>query len=133
MSNVARAHRGLAFLFLAVGVIAFFLAGLGAFGEGFEPHQASGSLLVLLSLVLLILAAIGRKEAVKQSAALFGLMILQMVLAIAGEDVSVLGGLHPVNGLLILFVAHQTARALPLPFVGGSGPGAPHARTGTAV
>ena len=46
-------------------------------------------------------------------------MILQTVLAIVGEDVTVLGGLHPVNGLLILFVAHQTARALPLPFVGG--------------
>ena len=128
MSNVARAHRGLAFFFLAVGVIAFFLAGLGAFGEGFDAHRGSGSLLLLLSLVLLILAAIGRKEAVKQSAALFALMIVQMLLAIAGEDVSVLGGLHPVNGLLILFVAHQVARGLPLPFVGGGGPAAPRTR-----
>ena len=125
MSNVARAHRGLAFFFLAVGVIAFFLAGLGAFGEGFEAHRGSGSLLLLLSLVLLILAAVGRREAVKQSAALFGLMIVQMLLAITGEEVSsVLGGLHPVNGLLILFVAHQTAQALPLPFVGGGAGGA---------
>ena len=130
MSNVASAHRGLAFLFLAIGVIAFFLAGLGAFGEGFDAHRGSGSLLLLLSLVLLILAAVGRREAVKQSAALFGLMIVQMLLAIAGEDVSVLGGLHPVNGLLILFVAHQTARALPLPFVGGGEAGT---RTRTAV
>lgn len=117
MSNVASAHRGLAFLFLAIGVIAFFLAGSGAFGEGFDAHRVSGSLLLFLSLVLLILAAIGRREALVQSAVLFGLMILQSVLAIAGEDVAVLGGLHPVNGLLLLFVAHQAARALP--FVGG--------------
>ncbi len=84
MSTVARAHRGLAFFFLAIGVIAFFLAGLGAFGEGFDAHRVSGSLLLLLSLVLLVLAAIGRKEAVKQSAALFALMIVQMLLAVAG-------------------------------------------------
>lgn len=121
MSNVPSAHRGLAFLFLAIGVIAFFLAGLGAFGEGFDAHRVSGSLLLFLSLVLLILAAIGRREALVQSATLFGLMIVQSLLAIVGEDVSILGALHPVNGLLILFVAHQTARALPLPFVGGGG------------
>ena len=33
-----------------------------------------------------------------------------------------LGALHPVNGLLILFVAHQTARGLPLP-IGARGGG----------
>src|SRR3712207_203894 len=115
MTTLARIHRGLAFLFLAVGIVAFFLAGLGAFGaESFDAHRGSGSLLVPLSLILLILAAAGRREALPQSAALFGLMILQMVLAVAGEDVAFLGGLHPVNGLLVLFVAHQVARALPL-------------------
>jgi Family of unknown function (DUF6220) len=115
MSTVARIHRGLAFFFLLVAIVAFFLAGLAAFGaESFDAHRGSGSLLLLLSLILLILAAIGRREALTQSAVLFGLMVLQMVLAIAGEDVGVLGGLHPVNGLLILFVAHQTARGLPV-------------------
>ena len=116
MSSPAKAHQGLAFLFLAIGVLAFFLAGLGSFGEGFDAHRGSGSLLLLLSLVLLVVAFIGRREAVQQSAVLFGLMILQMLLAILGRDVSAFfGALHPVNGLLILFVAHQTARALPLP------------------
>jgi hypothetical membrane protein len=127
MSSVAKAHQGLAFLFLAVGVVAFFLAGLGAFGEGFEPHQDSGSLLVALSLILLILAAVGRRDALPQSAALFGLMILQMLLAVVGQDAPVLGALHPVNGLFILFVAHQTARALPLPF--GQRRSGPHSVT----
>jgi hypothetical membrane protein len=115
MSSTAKAHQGLAFLFLAIGIVAFFLAGLGAFGEGFDSHRVSGSVLLLLSLIILILAAVGRREALQQSAVLFGLMILQMVLAVLGEDVSsFFGALHPVNGLLILFVAHQTARGLPL-------------------
>ena len=115
MSTVARVHRGLAFFFLAVGVIAYFLAGMAAFGaSSFDAHRGSGSLLVLLSLILLILAAVGRREALTQSAVLFGLMLVQMVLAVAGEDVGVLGGLHPVNGLLILFVAHQAAQGLAL-------------------
>jgi hypothetical protein len=115
MSTVARIHRGLAFFFLAVGLVAFFLAGLGAFGaESFDAHRGSGSLMVLLSLILLILAAVGRREVLTQSGVLFGLMLVQMGLALAGEDVGVLGGLHPVNGLLVLFVAHQAARGLPL-------------------
>jgi hypothetical protein len=115
MSTVARIHRGLAFFFLAVGLVAFFLAGLGAFGaESFDAHRGSGSLMVLLSLILVILAAVGRREALTQSAVLFGLMLVQMGLALAGEDVGVLGGLHPVNGLVVLFVAHQAARGLPL-------------------
>jgi hypothetical protein len=115
MSTVARIHRGLAFFFLAVGLVGFFLAGLGAFGaESFDAHRGSGSLMVLLSLILLILAAVGRREVLTQSAVLFGLMLVQMGLALAGEDIGVLGGLHPVNGLLVLFVAHQVARGLPL-------------------
>ena len=124
MSSSAKAHQGLAFLTLAAGILAFFLAGLGAFGEGFDAHRGSGSLLLVLSLVLLILAFVGRREAVVQSAVLLGLMILQMLLAVLGtETSSFFGALHPVNGLLVLFVAHQTARALPLPFVGGGGHG----------
>jgi hypothetical protein len=116
MSSVAKAHRGLAFLFLAIGLVAFFLAGMGAFGEGFDAHRGSGSLLLGLSLILLVLAAIGRRDVLGQSAILFGLMIVQMLLSVAGENVSILGGLHPINGLLILFVAHQVARGLPLHF-----------------
>ncbi len=130
MSSSAKAHQGLAFLTLAVGIVAFFLAGLGAFGEGFDAHRGSGSLVILLSLIVLVLAFVGRREAVVQSAVLLGLAILQMLLAILGSEVSsFFGALHPINGLLILFVAHQTARALPLPFVGGGEHAAPRTRT----
>jgi hypothetical protein len=43
-------------------------------------------------------------------------MVLQMLLAVLGTEVSsFFGALHPLNALLILVVAHQAARALPLP------------------
>ena len=118
--NVASAHRGLAFLFLGLGVLQFFLAGLGVFGESIDPHRGAGLLMTLIALILVILAAVGRREAVQGSVILLVLMILQSVLAQVGDEVSVLGALHPVNGLLLLFVAHQVARGLPLP-VGGAG------------
>ena len=116
MNSVASAHRGLAFLFLLIGIVAFFLAGTGAFGASFDAHRVSGTVLTALSLVLVILAAVGRREALVQSAVLLGLMLVQNVLAVVGDEVEIIGGLHPINGLLILFVAHQTARGLPLPF-----------------
>ena len=115
--GVASFHRGLAFLFLGVAaLVQFFLAGLGAFGAtSFDAHAAVGSLLTLVALVLVILAAVGRRAALQASVVLLVLMIIQNVLGAAGDDVGVLGGLHPVNGLLILFMAHQAARALPVP------------------
>ena len=125
MSNVPRIHRSLAFLFLGLGVLQYFLAGLGVFGDGlgttdYDPHRIVGSLLTLLSLVLVVLAAIGRREALVTSAVLLGLMIVQTMLAVIGSDANVLAALHPLNGLLILFVAHQAARGLPLPVGGGT-------------
>ncbi len=127
MSSVAKAHRGLGFLFLTLAILQFFLAGLGVFGDGlgssdYDPHRIVGSLLTVVALVLLILAAVGRRPALPASAALFVLMLVQTVLGIAGsEGSSIIGALHPLNGLLILFVAHQAARGLALP-IGGRTP-----------
>jgi len=121
--TVPSIHRVLGFIFLGLGLVMFFLAGLGTFGESFDPHRAVGSAMSLIALILLILAAIGRREALVPSAVLFGLMILQTVLAIVGsESSSVIGALHPVNALIILFVAHQAARGLPLPIGAQRGP-----------
>ena len=119
--GVARTHRVLALLFLAGGVLQFFLAGLGAFGaSSFDTHAAVGTLLTIVALVVLILAAVGRREALQASAVLFALMIVQNILGAAGDDVGVLGGLHPVTGLLILGVAMLTAAGAPVR-LGGHG------------
>jgi hypothetical protein len=104
--GVARAHRLLSLLFLAGGAVQFFLAGLAAFGgTDWEPHQAFGTVLTALALVIVILAAIGRREAAQASTILIVLMIVQNVLGGVGNDVPVLGALHPLNGLAILGVA----------------------------
>jgi hypothetical protein len=125
MSSVPRIHRGLAFGFLGLGVLQFFFAGLGVFGDGigssdYDLHRIMGSLLTLVALILVILAALGRREALVASAVLLVLMILQTVLAQAvGTDAPAIAALHPLNGLVVLFVAHQAARGLPLPGIGG--------------
>jgi hypothetical protein len=119
MSSVPRVHQGLAFLLLTLGLLQFFLAGLGVFGaaDAFDVHRVVGNVVLLLGLVLVALAFVGRREALFQSAVLFGLLILQSLWAVLGEEVGAFfGALHPVNGLLVLVVAHQAARALPLPF-----------------
>jgi hypothetical protein len=109
-SGVARAHRVLALVFLAGGAVQFFLAGLAAFGgTDWGAHQFWGTVLTALALVIAILAAIGRREAVQASTVLLVLMIVQNLLGGFGTDAPVLGALHPVNGLAILGVAMLTA------------------------
>jgi hypothetical protein len=108
--GVARAHRLLALLFLAGAVVQFFLAGLGTFGEtSYEPHQAWGTVLTAISLIVLILAFVGRREAVQSSAILFVLMIVQNLLAGFGEDAPIVGAFHPVVGLAVLGAAMTAA------------------------
>jgi Family of unknown function (DUF6220) len=122
--GVPRVHRVLALLFLAGAVVQFFLAGLAVFGgTSFDPHQVWGTILTAIALVLLILAAVGRREALQASAVLFGLMVLQNILGGVGEDVPVLGALHPVVGLMVLGVAMLTAAGSRLRF------GPPHRAT----
>jgi hypothetical protein len=108
--GVAKAHRVLALLFLVGAVVQFFLAGLAVFGgSSFDPHQAWGTALTAIALVVLILAFAGRRAALQSSAILFGLMILQHILAGVGNDVPVLGALHPVVGLIVLGAAMTAA------------------------
>lgn len=118
MSSVAKAHQGLGFLFLLGATIMFFLAGTGAFGEGFDAHVDLGRGLQVIAVLLVVLAAVGRRDTLVPSIVLLVLIVIQSGLAQVGEDVSFIGGLHPVNGLLILVVAHNVARGIPLPLIG---------------
>ena len=77
--------------------------------NNFGPHGLLGTLLVLIALVIMLLALIGRwsPTATKLSAALFGSMIVQFILGVSGAGTSpVLGGLHAVNALLIVAVTY---------------------------
>jgi hypothetical protein len=78
------------------------------FADAFGPHAALGYLVVLSSSILLILAAIARHR-VKQSAILFGLLILQVLLAWFGFESPFIGFFHPVNALVIFALSGSIA------------------------
>jgi uncharacterized membrane protein YhaH (DUF805 family) len=116
MSPMAnKIHGGLAHLFGGLLVVQFFLAGLGAFttihnkkfsDSNFNAHAGLGDLLVVLSLIILLVAlVVRRRRAIQLSGALFGLMIVQLILAGAGTNTAPwLGGLHAANALVIVAV-----------------------------
>jgi len=115
-------HGGLAHLFAALIVVQFFLAGLGAFttihnkkfdDNNFGPHAILGTLMVLIALVILIAALVGRwsPRATQLSGGLVVLMVLQLVLAgIGSSDAPVVGGLHAANALFITAIAYLLVR-----------------------
>jgi hypothetical protein len=112
-----------------VGVVAQIgLAGVGAFhtvskngdgplakdkaGDWFGAHAAVGYLLVLLSLLILIIALAARDGRLRRGAGLlFGLMIVQVLLAWLGGGVWALGFLHPINALAIFGLSGMLAAA----------------------
>jgi hypothetical protein len=99
---------GLAVIYLAGVVVQFFLAGLGTFGAtSFDSHQAFGLILALLTLILLVLAVVGKvpRLLIGLAVVLLGLNVLQMFLA--RIDVDEIAALHVVNALAIVFVAYE--------------------------
>jgi len=108
--GIAQAHRVLAFVVFGGGILQFLLAGYAVFdGSSFDAHAGVGTVITVIALIVLILAFVGRREAVPASALLFGLMVLQNILGAVGDSAPVLGALHPVNGLLILGAAMAAA------------------------
>jgi uncharacterized protein DUF6220 len=95
-----------AWLFAGCIVIQVFLAGLGVFDspQQFLTHRDFGYLFGWLSLVALLIAAIGRLP--RRLIGLAGLTLVQMalqsVLVLFREDAPALAALHPVNGVLLL-------------------------------
>jgi hypothetical protein len=106
---------GVIYLFLILIPVQFYLAGHGAFefhnataagrDAGWAPHRILGDALLLLSLVQLLLALPSRLPGslLTRAAGLFGLMVVQYILAQLGDSVSTrfLAALHPVNALAI--------------------------------
>ena len=109
MSAVYRYLAGL--LFLAV-IVQIGFAGYGAFSvagdvdggtvneERFEDvfglHAGFGYLVVLLGLILLVVSLVGRIR-IKHTLILFGLLVLQVLLAWFGFEVPWIGFFHPIN------------------------------------
>ena len=109
-NTVSRIHRGLAWVVVAAIVAQFFFAGLGLFGAAsFQAHKTTGYLIMLASLVLLVLALIGRLGGLR-----IGLSALLVVLAVVQTMLtrgpSLVAALHPLNALAVLGVAVSLAR-----------------------
>ena len=110
MRTRSLARAGLAIvsaIFAALLVVQVFLAGLGVFGAGgFGMHRDFGYLLSLFILLELLLAVVGRA-----GKAIIGLVfitlvqiILQSVFVAVRVEQPAIAALHPVNGVLMLFL-----------------------------
>jgi ABC-type sugar transport system substrate-binding protein len=116
---------GLVFVGIVVQVA---LAGIGAFhtvhanddatlaksqaGDWFSAHGIVGTIVVLVSLVLLLVALAARDaEWRKRALIVFGLMVLQLLLAWLGDGVWALGFLHPLNALVLFAYTGMIAAA----------------------
>jgi hypothetical protein len=125
---VRAAFKYLAALFFVGVVVQVGLAGIGAFhtvsknddgplakekaGDWFGAHAAVGYLLLLIALLLVIAAFASRDARLRRGGGLlFGLMILQVLLAWLGGGVWALGFLHPINALAIFAVSGMLAAA----------------------
>jgi len=118
--GVDRAFVYLVTLFFVGVLVQVFLAGVGAFGElgdhvtkledasSFDPHRALGNILGGLALILLILAALARAaRPVWVGALVLAILaaVAQSGLAAGGEDNKWVGGLHALDGIIILLLA----------------------------
>ena len=112
--SIARtAYPLVAGLFVACTVIQVFLAGLGVFDDpnAFITHRNFGYLFGWLTLVLLVIALVGRmpRRFVGPAVLILVLFSLQSVFVALRADMPAIAALHPLNGFLILGVATSTA------------------------
>jgi hypothetical protein len=110
--GAARWHRGLARVLLGALAVQLFFAGLGVFGvTGFAPHAILGSVIILTSFALPILAWRGRlgSALTRRSWLLAALMIVQGLLIDAARISTVITALHPVNAMLLVLLTFSMA------------------------
>jgi mercuric ion transport protein len=117
MRSQDRVRTGLAvvaWLFVGCIFVQIFLAGLGVFdsASAFETHRDFGYLFGWLTLVMLVLAAVGRvpRSLLGLTALALLLFALQSVFVALRSDYPAVAALHPVNGVALLLVAIVIAR-----------------------
>ena len=123
--TIYRIFQGFAWVAFVGFLLQFFLAGLGVFRAAtFAPHRTLGDLLMVASVALLILALASIRDGnrdrwrVGLAALLVVLMLLQYLLAsdFLQEGAPAISALHPVNGLLLVFVSYALAHGRGLPW-----------------
>ena len=108
------ALAAVAWLLVACLLVQVFLAGLGVFDgpSQFETHRNFGYLFGWLTLVMLIIAAVGRlgRLLIGLSALTLVQFFMQSIFILFREDQPAIAALHPVNGVLLLVVTIAIAR-----------------------
>jgi hypothetical protein len=108
------AYRAALVLYLLLGVVQIFLAGLGVFsfyggeGPGFDPHRTVGFIMGPVALVIVVLAVLARAGGRAIGLAVLMLVLVgvgQSLFAAAGEDAAFWGGVHALSGLATLGIA----------------------------
>jgi hypothetical protein len=103
-----------AWIFAACILVQVFLAGMGVFDgpERFEAHRNFGYTFGWLTLVMVVIAAVGRLGRVLIGLSLLALVqfFLQSIFILFRESQPAIAALHPVNGVLLLVVAIAIGR-----------------------
>jgi hypothetical protein len=106
------AYRVALLVFLLMGAVQIYLAGVGAFSKnedpGFGAHRMLGFAMAAVALVIVVLALLARAggRAVTVSVLILLLAAVgQSGLAALGENNAFVGGLHAIDGLVILGLA----------------------------
>ena len=126
--GLTTAYSGVAYVILALGVLQFFLAGLGIFGaESFDAHETVGGILHGLTVLVFLLAIAGPRTGrdIGMGFALAALTTLQISLPELRDDSPWLAAFHPVLALLVLGLAAHIGRRYIGSGARGSGATAP--------
>ena len=117
-SSALAGYRWLLLTFLLAGCVQIFLAGLGVFSFGdhdaaggtsaFDAHRILGFTMAGVAVIILVLAVIARPGAL--AVVLSGVLVVQMTLLqslLAGlaDNAALYGGLHALDGILVLAIA----------------------------
>ncbi len=126
---LSKGYSGLAWLALALGVLQFFLAGLGIFGaSSFSAHEGVGYLFHTIAVVVFLLALAGPRTGrdIGMGALFAVLATVQVYLPELRGDAPELAAIHPLLALFLLGLAAHIGRR----YIGGAaggGSGAPAA------
>src|SRR6266545_1019689 len=119
--NILQIHQWLVRIFMAGLVLQFYLAGAPIFGVrlSFEPHRILGFALIIVAILFLVLALVGRlgRKLIGFSTLLVFLTIVQAILPSLRGIAPWIAALHPVNALALIGVSamiRRNGRAEPL-------------------
>jgi hypothetical protein len=101
-------YRAVLALFLLAGAVQIFLAGFGVWGHDFEAHRILGFTIAGIAVVVLVLALVTRAGLRDVVLALVLVLLAggaQSLLAEAGGSGAFWGGLHALDGLVIIGIA----------------------------